>query len=166
MRINSIAITQPMTKNIKKNNQNFGMAYRIDNRWYETFNSSKECEFISDIVDRAKSGSMKYVSSDGLTFRFKCPDGDVLFMKEHKGLMPNVKFIPNKTANQEGFYIINNGTSGIDMQFKDMTRALNTVLKRDYQNTRPVRKVLKHNSTYNVQAKAHRSVPVSYVYAR
>ncbi len=162
--INSINMYTPSNNNAKRNSQNFGMAYRIDNRWSEMFSQSKELEFLSALKHKANMGAVKYISNDGLTYRFKCQDGDILFMKEQKGLMSNVKFVPNK-SDKEGFYIINNGASGIDAQFRDMTRALNGVLKRDYMRTKPVARVLKHNPAYNAYARSRSKASVGYIYA-
>lgn len=126
--INSFTLPKAQPK------QSFGMAYRTDTRWNEVFHVEKEHNFISTIANKAKNDLLKYTGFDGIAYHFKTFDGEVLYTKESKGMMSNIKFIPNHRA-EEGFYIIDTNASKLESPYSKLSKMLNEHIIQNRKKT-------------------------------
>lgn len=125
------SITQNINSKNKKNEPSFGVAYHLDNAsWFKTFDKPVEQDFISKAIKEIKSSRVTYLGSDGINYKFKTPNGEFSYVKESKGLMSNLKFVPSDSRDQ-GFYIIDNATSvEMSKKYKSLTDVFDSLIQK------------------------------------
>lgn len=162
--INSItpAITTKSQAIRKNNQQSFDMAYRIDNRWNETFDSMKEKDFILGLIKKIKNGQVKYIGTDGVSQHFKGIDGDIYFTKETKQMMGNVKFVP-RDPSDEGFYIIDNQKTNDGNYFQHLSKHISDIVPKIFRTPSETPRIHRHTAYHNINNRTNsKSIPISY----
>lgn len=131
-------------KNLKTNcsKPSFGMAYHLDSStWNKTFDKLNEQTFISKIFEKIKIGDFSYAGKDGLYYKFKTSNGEFFYGRETKGMMSNLKFVPNNSKDT-GFYIINNDSNPqASLEYKRLSTLLDSFISKKTSN----------KNTYNPQ---------------
>lgn len=132
----------------KTNTPSFKMAYRIDNNWSKSFDDFAEKNFIVDVIEKIKNKDLKLLGKNNFQYHFASNDGDLFYVKDSKGMMSNIKFIP-KNLQKEGFYIIDDGRSSNGNLYQRACEFLNNSIKNK-------------NFANNVSTKINRSHPKNY----